>query len=235
VRASLGEGPNVFMVIFEVKPKPERWDDYLRSARWLTPELEQVDGFLANERFRSGRRDGWVVSVSTWRDEKALIRWRTRAAHHGMQERGRAEVFHDYHLRVGEVAADTAAPRGHVPPGQRFDATAVGSAKVVTVTQRTLARAPAASGVAPRAASLDEHRGGTPPGLVDWDVFDGLADAGTRLWLRWWQDAEAARAWLAAASAADRHRMVRVIRDYSMVDRAEAPQYYPPVTTPKVG
>ena len=47
------------MVIFEVQPRPERWDDYLRYAQWLTPELEQVDGFLDNERFRSGRRDGW--------------------------------------------------------------------------------------------------------------------------------------------------------------------------------
>ena len=45
-----------------------------------------------------------MLSLSTWRDEKALIRWRTQATHHTQgQERGRFEIFADYHLRVGEV------------------------------------------------------------------------------------------------------------------------------------
>ena len=54
-----------------------------------------------------------MLSLSIWADEKAVIRWRTHAMHHGVQEKGRFEVFEDYHLRVGEITADT-----HVPPGQ---------------------------------------------------------------------------------------------------------------------
>jgi hypothetical protein len=38
-----------------------------------------------------------VLSLSTWRDEKALIRWRTLGVHHEVQEKGRFEVFEDYH------------------------------------------------------------------------------------------------------------------------------------------
>jgi hypothetical protein len=30
-----------------------------------------------------------------------------------------------------------------------------------------------------------------------------------------------------------RHRRVRIVRDYGMYDRREAPQYYPPATSPR--
>src|SRR5271170_4383948 len=102
----------MFAVIFEVNPKPERWDDYLSNAKLLKPELEKIDGFIANERYASRRREGWLVSLSLWRDEKALIRWRTLALHHEVQAKGRAEIFADYHLRVGEIIVDTAAEPG---------------------------------------------------------------------------------------------------------------------------
>ena len=62
--------------------RPERWDDYLGYARLLRPELEQIDGFVDNVRYRSLTREGWLVSLSGWRDEKALVRWRTQAMHH---------------------------------------------------------------------------------------------------------------------------------------------------------
>jgi hypothetical protein len=42
-----------------------------------------------------------------------------------------------------------------------------------------------------------------------------------------WHDAAAADAWQPSAPA--RHRRVRVIRDYGMADRREAPQFYPDV------
>ena len=55
--------------------------------------------------------------------------------HHGVQEKGRFEVFEDYHLRVGEVTADTQAPSGGHLEQQRFDATEVGAAKVISVCE----------------------------------------------------------------------------------------------------
>ena len=32
----------MFAVIFEVQPKPERWNDYLETARLLRPELARI-------------------------------------------------------------------------------------------------------------------------------------------------------------------------------------------------
>jgi hypothetical protein len=46
--------------------------------------------------------------------------------------------------------------------------------------------------------------------------------------LSFWRNAEAAGGWLARPAL--RQRTVRVIRDYGMFSRAEAPQYYPPIS-----
>jgi heme-degrading monooxygenase HmoA len=57
----------MFVVIFEVQPKQERWSDYLDLAKYLKPKLEAIDGFIDNERFESKRTKGRVLSLSTWR------------------------------------------------------------------------------------------------------------------------------------------------------------------------
>jgi heme-degrading monooxygenase HmoA len=72
----------MFSVIFEVRPNDGRKDDYLDLAKHLKPILEKIDGFVDNERFESKVRPGWVLSHSTWRDEKSVVRWRTEGEHH---------------------------------------------------------------------------------------------------------------------------------------------------------
>ena len=211
----------MFVVMFEVQPKAERWNDYLDTARLLRPELERIDGFLDNERFKSERTEGRVLSLSTWRDEKALVRWRTQATHHTLgQTRGRFEIFADYHLRVGEVSADSAAPSGAEMVGQRFDTTEVGIAPVVTLTE-----------VGPDAvqpADLDLS-GADVAGLVDAEWFASLTTDGKCMLLASWADAETAGRHAPTIGLGVRHRQVRVIRDYGMRDRREAPQYFPDV------
>src|SRR6201995_4491762 len=115
----------MFSVIFEVHPKPEQWDAYLSNARMLRPELERIDGFVDNIRYRSLTREGWILSLSGWRDEKAVVRWRTTARHHDVQAKGRSEILLDYHLRVGEVTQDTRLPAGYRLQEQRLDETEV--------------------------------------------------------------------------------------------------------------
>ena len=127
----------MFVVIFEVQPKKGRQDQYLELAKFLKPALERIDGFIDNERFASRQIEGRVLSLSTWRDEKAVIRWRTLAVHHGVQEKGRTEVFADYHLRVGEITSDTHVPTSQSLKEQRLDATEVGEAKALTITEIT--------------------------------------------------------------------------------------------------
>lgn len=193
----------MFAVIFEVEPRSERWDDYLHYAAVLRPELAQIDGFIDNRRFRSRGRPGWLLSLSLWRNEKAVVRWRSHGGHHAIQAKGRAEVFCDYRLRVGEVSAEN----GVGLPQLRFDETETGAAKAISI--------------------LEEPTGETPPdgaGLVEWDLFDGITVEGSRLMLSSWRDAAALQAW--AGMLAEVRRDVRVIRDYGMRERTEAPQYH---------
>lgn len=221
----------MFSVIFEVHPRRERAEDYLSLAAHLKPRLEKVEGFLDNERFESKRRPGWVLSHSTWRDEKSLVRWRTDGEHHGVQERGRFEVFNDYRIRVGNITADTHPPSGCPVTTQRLDETQVGNAKFVTLTE-----------VVPKAGALVvgqvEELGvqlGLPssdPELIDYDVFASIYTKGKMALLISWRSADAACNWKPVPSLPTepvRNRCIRIVRDYSMFDRREAPQYYPPL------
>jgi heme-degrading monooxygenase HmoA len=215
----------MFAVIFEVEPRPGKVEEYLQLARSLRPQLDKIDGFVDVERFASRDGKGRVLSLSVWRDEKALVRWRAQGRHHAAQEKGRAAIFADYRLRVGEITADTRRP-GEGLPHQRFDETATGAAKFVTITEWW----PAAANSADRegAARLGLAATGMQE-VVDSERFESLSSAGKRLLLVGWRDRAAAERWRLPQIADDEvhHRRVRIIRDYGMFDRAEAPQYYP--------
>ena len=102
----------MFSVIFEVFPNKENWDDYFDNAKMLHPELEQVEGFVDNIRYRSLTREGWILSVSNWRDEKSLVRWRTRRRHHEVQQKGRDEILADYTCASARSLPTIRCPRG---------------------------------------------------------------------------------------------------------------------------
>jgi heme-degrading monooxygenase HmoA len=93
-------------VIFEVEPAPGQRQAYLDTAAALRAELEAIDGFISVERFESLARPGRLLSLSFWRDEEAVKRWRSLASHREAQARGRQGVFRDYRLRVAEVLRD---------------------------------------------------------------------------------------------------------------------------------
>jgi heme-degrading monooxygenase HmoA len=219
----------MFAVIFEVQPRPERFDEYLALAKALRPRLDTIDGFIDIDRFASKRAHGRVLSLSIWRDDKAVTRWRTHAAHHGAQEKGRFEIFADYRLRVGEIAADTAPPPGYAVVRERLDATETGDAKVVTISEIT--GAPEHGGGPDALAALLGLRPDAP-GLIDHEAFESIYLPGKLLLLAGWRDADAADAWSPgkpATAQSLRHRHVRIVRDYGLFDRREAPQYYPEV------
>ena len=96
----------MFAVIFEVEPAPGKQQDYLDIAASLRPELEKIDGFVSIERFSSLTKPGKILSLSFWRDEAAVIKWREQAQHQVAQKRGRAGIFKDYRLRVASVVRD---------------------------------------------------------------------------------------------------------------------------------
>ena len=218
----------MFSVIFEVHPNDGRKDDYLELARHLKPILETIDGFVDNERFESQLRPGWVLSHSTWRDEKSVVRWRTEGEHHVVQGKGRFEIFQDYHLRVGDVTADTAPPRAAPVHERRFDETEVGNAKVVTFTEITPVKGAAFASQAdllPAHLGLDLNGGA----VTEHDVWASIYNPGKMALLVGWKDPKAAEMWKPKkidGIETLRHRKVRVVRDYGRFDRREAPQFY---------
>lgn len=220
----------MFAVLFEVHPKSEQWDSYLALAKMLRPELEQVDGFVDNIRYRSLTRDGWLLSLSSWRDEKSVVRWRTKMRHHDVQQKGRGEIFLDYHLRVGQVTEDTRLPGGQVLQEQRLDETEIGEGTAVTLIDGERPHDAVAQAAPQMVASW---LGWSPDssGLVSWDVYEAVLTPGDIIVMIVWRDAPAAQGFerTVAADEQTRVRRIRIVRDYGMFDRREAPQYYPDV------
>lgn len=104
-------------VIFEVEPSAQGFDAYLEHAARLRPMLEQIDGFISVERFRSLSNPNKLVSLSFWRDEASVRAWREQAEHRATQAAGRAGIFDDYRLRVANVVRDYGLyERGEAPP-----------------------------------------------------------------------------------------------------------------------
>ena len=198
----------MFMVIFEVRIRQGRWDPYLALAAELKPILERMDGFIDNERYASRLRPGTLVSLSGWHDEAAVIGWRREARHHVVQLKGRAGVFADYRLRVGEVVqGDHPALRvGSAEPG--------GDAPMNLCTVTEFTDGPQAEG--------------PPPGCLDGDVFASITTPGQSVALASWGSLTEARSAMPHGGIAPtRHRILRVVRDYGMFDRREAPQQLP--------
>lgn len=93
-------------VIFEVWPADGRKFEYLDHAARLRQELQEIDGFISVERFQSLVDADKLLSVSFWRDEAAVARWREHAGHREVQAAGRSGIFRDYRLRVAAVVRD---------------------------------------------------------------------------------------------------------------------------------
>jgi heme-degrading monooxygenase HmoA len=96
----------VIAVIFEARPRTERRQAYLDTAERLRPLLQEIDGFVSIERFESLTEPGKILSLSLWRDEQAVERWRNVEAHRRAQDAGRRSIFADYRLRVARVLRD---------------------------------------------------------------------------------------------------------------------------------
>jgi heme-degrading monooxygenase HmoA len=218
----------MFSVIFEVRPNDGRKDEYLELAKHLKPILEKIDGFVDNERFESKLRPGWVLSHSTWRDEKSVVRWRTQGEHHATQSKGRFEVFADYHLRVGDVTADTNPPEQAPILERRLDETEIGDAKMATFTEIMPAKNAAfvtQTDLLPGQLGLNLTNGD----VVEHDVFASIYNPGKLALLVGWKDPKAANGWTPVKIEGIeklRHRSIRIVRDYGRFDRREAPQFY---------
>ena len=93
-------------VIFEFTAAEGRFADYKQLAEGLSEEVRKFDGFLSIERFQSISDPKRFVSLSFWRDEEAVRKWRNVQKHREAQARGRAGIFKGYRLRIASVIRD---------------------------------------------------------------------------------------------------------------------------------
>jgi heme-degrading monooxygenase HmoA len=118
-------------VIFEVEIAEGEKDSYLAAAAALRHLLEEVDGFVSIERFQSLANPERLLSLSFWRDEEAVARWRQMSEHRSAQVQGRSGIFADYRLRVAGVIRDYGLQdRTQAPQDSRAVHRAAGSAGV---------------------------------------------------------------------------------------------------------
>jgi heme-degrading monooxygenase HmoA len=65
-----------------------------------------MDGFISVERFQSLTDPDKLLSLSFWRDDEAVARWRCHEGHRAAQTAGRKYVFRDYRLLVTFIVRD---------------------------------------------------------------------------------------------------------------------------------
>lgn len=88
------------IVLFEVTVKNGKMDDYLKMAGALKESLTNAEGFIRAERFSSLAAEGKLLSMSVWKNEECVSKWRNFAAHRMAQKHGRMNDFADYKITV---------------------------------------------------------------------------------------------------------------------------------------
>ena len=115
-------------VLFEVYSKSEAAESqYIEIAAELRPLLDKIEGFISVERFRGVTSEGKILSLSFWRDEQAVAKWREVYEHRCAQAKGRIELFERYRIRVftTELLRDYGFTERTQAPQQRKDVPAL--------------------------------------------------------------------------------------------------------------
>lgn len=99
-------------VLFEAQAAPAHQARYLQLAAELKPLLADIDGFIDIERFQSLTTDGKILSLSWWRDEESVRRWKQNVFHQAAQREGREAIFTYYRIRVAQVVREYASETG---------------------------------------------------------------------------------------------------------------------------
>ncbi len=94
------------IVVFQFSTKPNMSDEYFKEVDLLNKELKNEKGFISAERYKSNTYKDSYVSISTWKDKKAVEKWHQNKKHQLSQNKGKAEIFKSFRIRVAEVYKD---------------------------------------------------------------------------------------------------------------------------------
>lgn len=95
--------PPYYAVIFSSQRAGggKRDDGYGEMAERMLELAARQEGFLGVEAARGA--DGFGITVSYWRDEASIARWKADAEHLQAQQLGQSLWYESYDLRVAKV------------------------------------------------------------------------------------------------------------------------------------
>ena len=91
--------PPYYAVIF-TSVRSDTGDAYEETAARMVELAREQPGFLGVE---SARDDCLGVTVSYWESLGAIADWKAHAKHRAAQEKGRAEWYREYRVRIARV------------------------------------------------------------------------------------------------------------------------------------
>ena len=94
------------IVVFQFSTKPNMSDEYFKEVDLLNKELKNEKGFISAERYKSNNNKDSYVSISTWKDKKSVEKWHQNKKHQLSQNKGKAEIFKSFRIRLAEVYKD---------------------------------------------------------------------------------------------------------------------------------
>ena len=93
-------------VIFEGVPNDGKMEEYLSMAPKYKEHLEKLDGFISNERYQSCINPNKVLSLSFWRDEESIRKFRELEVQMQDEKAGRENLFKEYRICITKIVRD---------------------------------------------------------------------------------------------------------------------------------
>lgn len=182
-------------LFFDVQPKAGHMPHYFDHVDRLKPILAQHKGLMFLDRYRPLDDAGALLSHQLWADEAAIAGWRADSTHRASQSAGRRIHFDGYRIRVGAVVAHLTPVGGDIAEDM------------------------------PPERLLVVAYGKAPIAMPDARAYESVNHAGRFVTLSAHADRTTAQALAkeALAFGADELRIFAIARDYTLSDRAEAP------------
>ena len=192
----------MYALFFEVRPKPGHLPHYFEHVERLRPALARHTGLLFLDRYRSLSDEAVLLSHQHWRDEAAMLAWRRDSLHLQSQQAGRYQHFADYRIRVASLVCQWVDGQFSEAEQDKLEAPDEGRFVIAAYSQ-------AAEGPVLAHAGFESvnHQG----------AFISLQEVPSR---------SLAQASVRASSelpGMQSSRAFRVVRDYGMLERQEAP------------
>lgn len=93
--------PPYYAVIFSSRRRGGEGDGYAETAARMEELVREQPGFLGVESTRGA--DGFGITVAYFESEESILTWRRNAEHTAARERGRAEWYEHFELRIAKV------------------------------------------------------------------------------------------------------------------------------------